>query len=358
MLNSRKEATLLLMLGFTISIVFFLFGINDMQEGFYSSKDDSMEKYLIDIDILYKENSHSKEILENIKVFQGCEIYLNDIGVSVEDKRSTAKILVSDSAYKYPMEEGKLYKNQELIKKNGIIIGKNLKQFTYDKGGEKFITIMNTEYWVAGILGRKNYYSKQDNTIILPIEIMPEDLKKSLLESNFLKVRISSSNVISSEQVQSIINCINKYKDAEYSVKEDKSPNLLSIFMYRNKVTLKFVIKIWAICFISIFIAIYFLIEDRKKEIALRSALGASNNKIYKMILTEMIELYLICFLISIMLYPIFLSRYNVFFPTKLSLNPINMILTFILLMLTIMIITAISTALVLRTKIVTILKE
>jgi putative ABC transport system permease protein len=206
--------------------------------------------------------------------------------------------------WQVPLLEGRNFTPSEsMSKKHLVIIGKGLARSLFPKGISKNSTLRmyNEEYKVIGIIGRKERQTQWDNTIYIPFQTLLKDLN---IPKDNISLVIKNNGSSPTNTIQFMTKYIKKM-----------NPNLF-INISTPDVSEKGQGQIWnsiiGTIFISgviLFVAIVnvmnlslFWILDRRKEIAIRKALGATDKSILLLVSAEMISIAIFSAVIAIMI--------------------------------------------------------
>lgn len=359
-LANKKIETFLLIIGLIMATIILIIGIYRSQDDYFYVKDKNIEKNIAEISVAYKGESYTENVVKDIvgKRPERYNIYIKDFGIQIGKKTAMLKVTFTDIAYKYPIIEGRALTYKELCDENKVILGRNFSEYIYEENKEKYIDIMGNKYKVAAIVGREKFMSDFNNMFIMPFDIIPKELKDKLINSKMLKLAISSDREIDSTYIDDIKKDIKKYEKTDLLVEYDTSENIAEAFLHMTKNTFGKIIQVYIVCFLSIFISLYFWILDKRKDIALKFAIGGSRIKIYLEIIKETTIVAILGYLVTMILCPLIVGFIDRTFKITISLNLVNVLGSISILILSIIIITAIAITMIMRHDIVTILKE
>lgn len=203
--------------------------------------------------------------------------------------------------------------------KNSVAMGINL----YNTLGKpKTIKIFNREYKVSHILGSKIDHTAFDDFIVLNYRILKEQDKENFIISeggNILKfLNINNLSSLNNKITISFNGPNNEcqYGKTDFVVQSSSDGVQLNVKKayetQKDSISNKNLLIIIGIC--NIIIVSTFWIVDRRKEIAIRKAFGASKKSITLMLFKELFTLAILSSIISVILQYIFIAVGGKFF--------------------------------------------
>lgn len=214
--------------------------------------------------------------------------------------------------------------------KNSVAMGINL----YNTLGKpKTIKILNREYKVSHILGSKIDHTAFDDFVVLNYKILKEQDKENFIisdGSNILKfLNINNSSSLNNKITISFNGPNNEcqYGKTDFAVQNSSSGIQLDVKKayedQKDSISNKNLLIIIGIC--NIIIVSTFWIVDRRKEIAIRKAFGASKKSITFMLFKELFTLAILSSIISVILQYIFITIGGKFFNYNVKPSFINL---------------------------------
>lgn len=243
-----------------------------------------------------------KDISDKSKIrFNTTTTYINN---SNTEYGIIAEYFKSNDNSNFPILKGRYYTTDE-VKNNEkvVVIGKQLKQFTYESNNKQKIKLGSDEYVVIGIAGYENQESTWDKTIFMPITALPENSKLNyfrLKSSTFLL--ISEDNKEASD-IQVLSDDMKKF-DSETNIqvqRAEESQNVLLSVIGQNMQFLIIAGIVFVFSIINIINISSFWINERKSEMAIRKAFGVSNLQISALLFMEFMSITLVTTILSLL---------------------------------------------------------
>lgn len=301
--KQKKSILSLIVAGFLIGSLFLSVGASLTIENYnhimdYNSGNPSEQ---LDIEIEYGNIKASELVSQLNKIAEYGEIQIVSLAnTTLKDGSKCQIVPVQAKEYKgwhIPIISGSYFKNG----RNEIVVGKNIaKEKNLSVG--KIAKLDNKEYKVIGISGRKNKETTWDEIIYMNLEDYVENYKSEL----FKKDRNLLSLVLKRGKDEFIAD-FDKIKDnfeqkgisIDFEeIRNEKSDNS-SIF---NSVVMTVVSSgiIFVIAMINIMnLMIYWMLE-RKKEIGIMKALGATDRFVVKWVVIELVMMSIIGAILAI----------------------------------------------------------
>ena len=310
--KNHKRATIFLTLGLWIGttlLTFTLSYINSLESKskIYGVKDKDYSTFNL------VNNAKIAYLEKNILVLSR-DSYI-DLRTSIyidENRCDIHGIGFYDEKIYTPNTSGKFFSKDHINEDTNVaIVGKNLSNKIYKENNKSFITINNTPYEVIGV-SKESYYL---NSILLPMKSFLNITKNDPI-MNFSWMVISPS--LSLSTIKSTLGISNSPKELFIDLKNNDVYDLNTVFLMFTSIITLLVASINIVNFISIWI------EERKKEIAIRKAVGGTNLLIRRMIFSEIVVLNLIALFLSFLTITIINSVIN-----KLMILDFYMILSF-----------------------------
>lgn len=190
-----------------------------------------------------------------------------------------------------PILEGEFLKRNNFKTKEPVaVIGKSLIDNIKLIDNQKFITSEGVNYKVIGIMGYKNKKSEYDDTFVVNLNSSIDKFQGKIedyLRSSLLIV--DGYNISSDKAIADLYNTIKSF-NGQVVVNIDEKSNHYGA-LTQSFVLLKPIITIGVVLVLVLFSnvvnATYFWIEEKRKEIGVRKAVGATNIDIIKRIMFQ-----------------------------------------------------------------------
>ena len=197
-----------------------------------------------------------------------------------------------------PMLSGRFFKISDFNRNNKyVVIGKDLKDDIVKINDTKYYYINNNQYEVIGIMGDSKRETPYDYSVYYNLDgyfSFPDNGVE-------LKYMIDSSNKNEGKIIENILN-------ADFNVTriESELANKKDYFIEDLKCSMKLIIGIIITLILSTALVTEYWIKNRKKEIGIKRALGATKLKISFEIIGELIRTSSISYIVGYILYLIF----------------------------------------------------
>ncbi|MBQ6815168.1 MAG: FtsX-like permease family protein [Lachnospiraceae bacterium] len=239
-----------------------------------------------------------QSIFENIRQDSG--VVVNGIMVHIEESdvntfsSLSGEWFISDETWHYPLVEGRYYTAKEVASgEKVVLIGKNYKQYTYEENGKEYIDIEEEKYQVLGVVGLEKQLSAWDSRLFMPCTSLPDAVMGVMSSKGYISCILHNYNgnmIVDEQQIRS--NLFNISQSVEFTYAGEIQTEDITMTLMSNG---DMIITIAAVgYFVSLVYAInivVFWVENRKKEIAIRKAVGFKNSDIAKLLMSEMIGL-------------------------------------------------------------------
>lgn len=215
----------------------------------------------------------------------------------------------------YPLYSGRYFSESELLLDDNVaMIGYNILNQTYTKGGNQYIDIYGVKYRVIGVIGRytSSYWNIQ---ILVPFKALPKDLlsqENTSIQLTFPNVMLNNDKYfakmkenLKNEGLLSID--IQEHSDGssfKNTFEDDKSKYLSLLFTV-------------LLALVSLITFSTFWGVELKRNFAIKRILGASNLNIIKMLSFEILFITIISTIIAFGLHVITLNILNEMFGKK-----------------------------------------
>lgn len=191
------------------------------------------------------------------------------------------------------------------------------------------IEFYGKEYKVIGIMGRDNMYSNWDDIISIPLKALPEDylniLKTKLVElsSGSNKLKLQMIYRVQQSQYEKVKNeILSNLNYSSLTIKKTESGFAPSLLADQAPQTILILIPIILTALFNVINISFFWITDRKKEITIKKALGATNKSIISAVRLELLAIGLVATILSFIVQVLLESTFESFlFRMGLSLE-------------------------------------
>lgn len=221
-----------------------------------------------------------------------------------------------------PLLQGRYFEISDFKKDIPIaIVGKNLLKKTNVLKNQRYYLYEGVNYKVIGILGNPNYSTPYDNMYMINLNSGLKNVQDICMMNN-ISWQIDNVNGNTRKCFQDIMNKLGLEAEIPPNAKQQLNP--LNTALQQNKSLLEIAATVVFTLFITIINITLFWIYNRKKEIGIKKAFGASNIKI----IAEMIINYTFICLCSAVL-AIIVQQYlknKIVFLEKSSVNMTNVI--------------------------------
>lgn len=182
--------------------------------------------------------------------------------------------------------------------KKVAIIGKELLEDVIKENGKEYYYIANDNYEVIGVLGNQKKESGNDYSVYINLDAL---LNK---DSFYLKGSYSIDAALNSREMFNKIK--DKYQDTNIIVAEDETKNTTTtgtILKENLKSKMAFIIEVVGTFILSTVCVTEYWIKNRKKEIGIKRALGATKMRIFSSIIGELSLIAVLSFLAGYAMY-------------------------------------------------------
>lgn len=205
-----------------------------------------------------------------------------------------------------PLYSGEFFSEDEInSNENIVLVGNNLKNYTYEKSDTTYIDIFEKSYKVKGYIGRETG-SKYSIYLLMPIKSFVDVFNENISSQYNIEV--------DKKEYENIMGKLNNYYgddivDINFSFAES-SNSIKKAFDFEKNILINLGISlIFSIVCSITFILIW--IEKISKNIAIRRAIGANNKHIFKFMFKSLLLMCGISIFISLSLFIIFLSMFQ-----------------------------------------------
>lgn len=286
-LKKRRMAAIFLILGIWIGITVFSINISYV-EGLktkdkpFGLKDPDYTKFIVG-------SNEKLNSLEELITKQSKTMY---IGISIPDSDEGENYFLEGAAFskgiKYPsVISGKFFSTEDLeLNRKVAVIGSLLKDKVYSKNGKRFINIKGEGYEVLGISQSKS----DSHSIIMPLKsLMKLEGETEIRNATFICIQKSIDEKSVFDSYKTALG-----KDATIiSMKSGTADPFTRALSFASIVVI-------AIAAANLINFTYLWISERRKELALRKTVGASDEDIRNLILGEIGIIAFIALIISI----------------------------------------------------------
>lgn len=325
--KKNKFSLVLMILGYIIGLSVLALGINMVQEnkknyeysvsgnpehyGTLYIRGDKLPTYTEIVDIVEK-FSKSNEVQFG---FSGAIID------GVKGEKTVIPTMFQElPEFTPPLLKGRYFTSDEVNSNNFlVVIGKEVYEQVKSSMINNFIKINGSSYKVIGVLGRSKTGSQWDSAVYLPLYALPQSLQSIKQESYNIFLR--SNNRDPSGHLEDLKS---KLYELNTSLKININKDIVS--SEKNKdiwnnaafISLLSGVILFVSCINVINLSMYWIL-DRKGEIGIRKAVGASNLSIASLIILEMLAISLVSSLITLVLLYV-LGQLNNYFNYSISL--------------------------------------
>ncbi|MGN0428469.1 MAG: hypothetical protein ACI4E2_00185 [Acetatifactor sp.] len=313
----RNKEDYFLVIGFFVSIIvflnvsIFLYRMNRERE-IYDFYDYSL-KFIVTYQGTHNEELFSLTIhrlADELQSFDGCNV-ICEFPVPREDSLDTQIVnLIITKTEPVPFMKDNSYKDM----KNGIAIGESLLERTGQKGSYIFLPLLGYEFPVMTVVDNKmsggidcSLYVFWDN---LDKEVR-EAFLKCIAKNDFLTICLQSQNDLSHEykKYMTLINSLGCLSDNIDSRSGENVENIW--YRYYNSIFLSCGVAFSV--FSSLITGIYW-IQNAKKEIAIRRAIGFDWIQVSTFLMIRLVELGGIAFIFALLFESVYLVAIQEFF--------------------------------------------
>lgn len=322
-IRAHPISSTVILVGYFVSMFIISMGISVINQTRQQIIDISngIPNHELKVDFMFSKEINTTAFLNKVKEGkEELDIHFLGINAIINDEAGfdiIAEVFTKDPEWVPPTIEGS-YFTSEMVNSGEkiVLIGKNFLKDTIEKEGGRYIDINGSEHKVIGVLGRKNATSLWDNDVIVPFDSLEESslsLYKNNINYSFL---FKKNNDVPYKDVQSILD-YSKQLDENVKINlviPKNSEDLNARFWNESRPVLTLMGMTLLVAIINVIHISYYWIFQRKKEIGIRKAYGATNFKIFLMFYSEMTFLilisavfaFLVHFLISLFIKEIF----------------------------------------------------
>ncbi|GFZ31737.1 hypothetical protein CSC2_22630 [Clostridium zeae] len=287
-IRNSKFCFVIIFLGFFISMIALSIGTSIISQINKITNDYSNGsfKYVKRVNLSFKDSYQISDLTSLFeKDFINSDIAVEFVPIQTENYETIIVTgILSKDKYLWtpPMEKGEFLGNK--VNDRVAVVGR--KVFNGVENNE--LTIEGKKYKIVGTFGKKEE-SAINREVFVPINYIPEILGKRLNPKVFQFV--VKANINPKVEIDKFNeDFLNQYPNAVISVdKDERIDKARGDLIRMYKPNLNDVIKMLFISILNTINISYFWIHSRKKEIALRKAIGSSNQAIYILILKEII---------------------------------------------------------------------
>jgi|GEM_PF-1485074 len=341
-IQTHPISSAVILLGYFVSLLIISMGISVINQTRQQIIDisDGIPNHELYVDFMFSKDIDVSAFLNKVKEGKSeLDIHFLGINAIVNNEAGfdiIGEIFTKTPEWVPPTVEG-YYFTREMVNSSEKIalIGKNFLKSAIKKGEDRYIDINGIEYKVIGVLGRKNATSLWDNDVIVPFNSLSEsslNLYKNNISFSFL---FKKNSDVPYKDVQTILD-YSKQIDENVKINlgiPKNQEDLNAKFWNESGPVLSLMGMTLLVAIINVIHISYYWIFQRKREIGIRKAYGATNFKIFSMFYSEMTFLilvsavfaFLIHFLISLFVkeifgYSIAISHVNFAFSILVSL--------------------------------------
>lgn len=194
---------------------------------------------------------------------------------------------------------GRFFKEDDFnCGKKYIVLGKELKSNIETREGKDYYYINNEYYEVIGIMGDSKKPTSNDYDLFFNLDSLFLDSNILLSGNYYLEVNNKSKEVYYYiESLSKEINCNLVLKDIE------RDKDLLSEIIINKSFTIGYILKILSIFVINLILIMNYWIDKKKKEIAIKRAMGGNKIKVFFGLIREILVISLSSFVVGYILY-------------------------------------------------------
>ena len=341
-IRAHPISSTVILLGYFVSLLIISMGISVIKQTSQKIIDisDGIPNHELYVDFMFSKEIDISAFLNKVKDGKSeLDIHFLGINAIINNEAGysmTGEIFTKTPEWVPPTIEGS-YFTSEMVNSNKRIalIGKNFLKSAIDKDEDRYIDINGIEYKVIGVPGRKNATSLWDNDVIVPFNSLPENslnLYKNNISFSFL---FKKNNDVPYKDVQIILD-YSKQVDENVKINlgiPKNQEDLNAKFWNESRPVLSLMGMTLLVAIINVIHISYYWIYQRKREIGIRKAYGATNFKIFTMFYSEMTFLILVsavfAFLVHLLIslfvkeifgYSIVISYINLVFSILVSL--------------------------------------
>lgn len=247
------------------------------------------------------------EIFHGIR--QDTGVILNGLTVHVDESEvntfaaMSCEWFMSDGGWHYPLAEGRYYTADEIAAGEKVaLIGKAYKEYVYKENGKEYIDIENEQYEVLGVVGLGEQASLWDSRVFMPATSLPNKVKQQIFSGgpvNFVIYNYGGNLLLDENQISS--NAFYLFQESEVTyIGQLETEDTVSALATSGDMIFIIAIVGYFVSLVYAINIVVFWMEKRKKEIAVRKALGYKNRDIVGLLMAEMIGLSAISSLVAV----------------------------------------------------------
>jgi putative ABC transport system permease protein len=194
-----------------------------------------------------------------------------------------------------------------------VLVGKELANELFKDGmkSDASVTINGQSYHVIGVLGRQDRSTQWDSTIFMPLQAVPDTLQSTAQSQ--MGLFVSKNGGGPKEEVGQLQeNLMRVDPNLQVVVDDLQQIQDQSDSSFFNSVVMTAVISGLVLFVASVNIAnlSLFWVLDRRREIAIRKAIGATDQAVMGLLLSEMLVLAFLALLVAILLHVVLLPLF------------------------------------------------
>ncbi len=300
-ITNSPLTSMFLIIGLVMSMLIISIGVSFVAE--HINAQEQREEIQPPNGSLYSISYQGKKNFDCIsELFKGIRnntgIIINGIMVHMDESEVneyvpvSAEWFVKDTEWHYPLSEGRYYTVEEVAQGDKVVlIGKELRKYTYKEKETEYIDIEGEKYRVIGIVGLGEELSSWDARIFMPCTVLPQHTFDEIIGSgymSFIMYNYEGEFTVDEQYVEK--NADLMFGECELLFEgEIESGDMLENLANSNEMiyTIAIVGYIATLVY-AVNIAVFWL-EKRKKEIAIRKAVGYKNSHIIKLLIMEML---------------------------------------------------------------------
>ena len=273
------------MMFFLVAMSFFCFYVGGTLQKEASLLEEDKNLYAMSSQMnLYISTYKKPENLDFLKCNQG-NLKIQNIQClrEADDNMCITTIYINyNEKLNYPLVSGKLIDKK---KDNIVLLGFKLKEFTYKKGNDDYITLAGDDYRVVGYLGSK-YSDALDYETIFYSDRIGTGLQEKILDSlpMGLDLVLESDDFNVSEISENLL-YNNSLINQDSLVEENSSINLTETTSGAVYIVIALIF-----CFANIVIVSEVWLYERYQEIVLRYTFGFTKRRIYAVLFKELLK--------------------------------------------------------------------
>lgn len=292
--------------------------------------------YGIEIRLNFKEQIKIEEMNDIArKLFKDNIFEFGKIGARINEKY--VKIMCAENINNEILKvmTGRTFTKEEILGgENKAIIGRYYEPFVEKRNDKDYIQVLGTEYEVIGILGNKYGNSYYDDTVYVPFDSLPVNIKSSKEKSNI--IFIDKNYDLNNLMMKSIKDM---YSLESFDPIDSKNNSIYSNIDYYKKLVYK-IIAIAIFIIINFYLVISMWIKQRNKQISIKKALGFDNKKILMEIFNEIILLSTVALVIATVFYKSYQAQLSSQIGANTELSAFAILFTFAILIVNCLLLT------------------